>query len=724
MHGVGAGFDFFLDELAGFLQVGLQVGAGGELQHQIGADVVVGARPVNDVVGEQVAVGHDDFGAGNGRELAGADADVLHAARLAGHLNKVADVKRPLKNQDDARHQVVHDALQTQANAHAERPEHDGDFAERQARGGGGQREAHQHQQQPQRHQPRAAPPRVGILVAHLAEEIADVALQLRRNVENEEEQPDVAEREHGATQRVRSREKVLEKAVDGPVRVQVGGEHHQPERARQHREQAHELRLNLVVVEGRRAARAAPAAQHLEVEGFGEQLDEHAQTDALREPENGRRAKHLCQAQPAHHVEDDGQAIEPDKQPGDGNEEAHFGQRGAQLPEQQRAHGHGQRVEAEQAPAGQQAGSGVGVGHGQPHEKSHHAQPVPEQPARPAPREHRREGHQQQQLQHRQVHGRRVQLQRRGQAEHHHQGGRHRPRPQVVERLGEHQVLLARPAVVEGHPAVEHQPNEGHVSPVVPVIGEVEVDDFAAVLAGFAGPGVGGRGGRGAGFPQRRVVEQGAGAAVAAQLVAHLVLQLHALDVAGGHLRLELLHLEKPLGQQATDALLPRQQRRIGALQGQRGGIGAGGARGRRGNSPEPRLHGGQLGVRPGEAAAPVGQLLLERHEHQLAHLQLLDVDHLALLLEGILQGLEVLDRVGQFFGQRARVEHLPHLPRNATERGVAHFEAVRVVASHGGVHGHRVFPGNERLGTGSGQEQQPQQQRKDTGFYRLCRI
>ena len=136
-----------------------------------------GAGPVDDVVGEQVAVGHDDFGARDGCQLAGPDANILHPARLAGHLNEVADVKRPLENQDNARHQVVHNALQTQPNAHAQRPKHDGNFAERQARGGRGQREAHQHQQQPQRHQPRAPLAGLGIIVAHLAEEVADVAL-------------------------------------------------------------------------------------------------------------------------------------------------------------------------------------------------------------------------------------------------------------------------------------------------------------------------------------------------------------------------------------------------------------------------------------------------------------------------------------------------------------------------------------------------------------------
>ena len=40
--------------------------------------------------------------------------------------------------------QVFHDALQAQPDAHAQGPKHDGDFIQRQARGGRGQHEAHQ----------------------------------------------------------------------------------------------------------------------------------------------------------------------------------------------------------------------------------------------------------------------------------------------------------------------------------------------------------------------------------------------------------------------------------------------------------------------------------------------------------------------------------------------------------------------------------------------------
>ena len=40
--------------------------------------------------------------------------------------------------------QVFHDALQAQPDAHAQGPKHDGDFIQRQARGGRGQHEAHE----------------------------------------------------------------------------------------------------------------------------------------------------------------------------------------------------------------------------------------------------------------------------------------------------------------------------------------------------------------------------------------------------------------------------------------------------------------------------------------------------------------------------------------------------------------------------------------------------
>ena len=87
---------------------------------------------------------------------------------------------------------------------------------------------------------------------------------------------------------------------------------------------------------------------QHLEVEGFGEQLDEHGQADALREPRHGRRAEQLGQAQTPHHVGENGQRIEPDKQARHRNQKPQLGQRLAQAPQQQRANAHRQRIEAQ----------------------------------------------------------------------------------------------------------------------------------------------------------------------------------------------------------------------------------------------------------------------------------------------------------------------------------------------------------------------------------------
>jgi len=53
-------------------------GTGGEGDFQ--AALAVGEGPVGDVVGDEVAVGDDDFGTGAGADDAGADADVLDGA--------------------------------------------------------------------------------------------------------------------------------------------------------------------------------------------------------------------------------------------------------------------------------------------------------------------------------------------------------------------------------------------------------------------------------------------------------------------------------------------------------------------------------------------------------------------------------------------------------------------------------------------------------------------
>jgi hypothetical protein len=78
----------------------------------------------------ELRIGDDDLGALPGAHHARADADPAHAPRDPARLDGVADVDRPLEEQDQSRDEVVHDTLQAEADPDAERAGHDGQLRE------------------------------------------------------------------------------------------------------------------------------------------------------------------------------------------------------------------------------------------------------------------------------------------------------------------------------------------------------------------------------------------------------------------------------------------------------------------------------------------------------------------------------------------------------------------------------------------------------------------
>ena len=63
----------------------------------------VAVRPVDHAAGDQLRVGNDQAGAVEGLDLGGAHADAAHVALLVADDDPVADLDRPLDQQDQAR---------------------------------------------------------------------------------------------------------------------------------------------------------------------------------------------------------------------------------------------------------------------------------------------------------------------------------------------------------------------------------------------------------------------------------------------------------------------------------------------------------------------------------------------------------------------------------------------------------------------------------------------
>ena len=103
-------------------------------------------RPVEHAAGDQLGVGNDQAGAVEGLDLGGAHADAAHEALLVADDDAVADLDRPLDQQDQARDEVVDDRLQAEADADRQRAGDDGEVGDVEAGVGdgeqGGERDA------------------------------------------------------------------------------------------------------------------------------------------------------------------------------------------------------------------------------------------------------------------------------------------------------------------------------------------------------------------------------------------------------------------------------------------------------------------------------------------------------------------------------------------------------------------------------------------------------
>ncbi len=93
-------------------------------------------RPVNDLVRKDISIGDDHFGAIGGKECAGTQSDLAHAASFIAYLYRITDLKGPVENKNDAGYEVVHDILQAQTDTNTQGTKHDRDLIDRYAGGG------------------------------------------------------------------------------------------------------------------------------------------------------------------------------------------------------------------------------------------------------------------------------------------------------------------------------------------------------------------------------------------------------------------------------------------------------------------------------------------------------------------------------------------------------------------------------------------------------------
>ena len=90
----------------------------------------VAVRPVEHAARDQLGVRHDQARAIEGLDLGGAHADAAHEALLVADDDAVADLDRPLDQQDQPRDEVVDDRLQAEADADRQGAGDDGEIGD------------------------------------------------------------------------------------------------------------------------------------------------------------------------------------------------------------------------------------------------------------------------------------------------------------------------------------------------------------------------------------------------------------------------------------------------------------------------------------------------------------------------------------------------------------------------------------------------------------------
>ena len=200
-----------LDDLLGIAVVG-------HPQADLDAAQVIGQRPVHHLVGDELRVGHDHVCPRSGAQHAGTDADALDLAALPRHVHRIAHLDGTLEQHDEARDEVVDDALQAETDPDTECAGEDGESIEAHTGGGNGhQQTADQHHivedaVERIRNARRQRHPCVDLAVQHVAQQARDLQRQPDQNEEAQQvgqrhrDLPDLQRRGQKVPQRIGER--------------------------------------------------------------------------------------------------------------------------------------------------------------------------------------------------------------------------------------------------------------------------------------------------------------------------------------------------------------------------------------------------------------------------------------------------------------------------------------------------------------------------------------
>ena len=291
-----------LDDLLGIAVVG-------HPQADLDAAQVVGQRPVHNLVGDELRVGHDHVRPRSGAQHAGTDADALDLAALPRHVHRIAHLDGTLEQHDETRDEVVDDALQAETDPDTECAGEDGESIEAHPGGGNGhQQTADQHHivedaverirnARCQRH------PCIDLAVQHVAQQARDL-----------QRQPDQHEEAQQVGQRHRDLPDLQRRGQEVPQRIgERRQQHHLVQgvaRPQQHRhpvDHATQSRLDQRSV----LVQHLQPVERAQVAGQAQQRQQHQRTRQQDDPRKQRiergGADEACQPGEAQQVGDQG---------------------------------------------------------------------------------------------------------------------------------------------------------------------------------------------------------------------------------------------------------------------------------------------------------------------------------------------------------------------------------------------------------------------------------
>jgi hypothetical protein len=85
--------------------------------------VPISQSPIRHLIGDKIGIGDDDIRLSNGPHRGGAETNLRNLHSLSTQLNRVSYSQRPFEEEDQPAHKVVHDRLQTKADADSQRLE-------------------------------------------------------------------------------------------------------------------------------------------------------------------------------------------------------------------------------------------------------------------------------------------------------------------------------------------------------------------------------------------------------------------------------------------------------------------------------------------------------------------------------------------------------------------------------------------------------------------------